>query len=292
MISTARVGGGGLFGKGHGALQQERLAATEASLKAAEERLQAPGSAQTSNVASEELQHAKKELAEKTERLAATEASLKAAEERLQAPGSAQTSNVASEELQHAKKELAEKTERLAATEASLKAAEERLQAPGSAQTSNVASEELQHAKKELAEKTAAGRHSGVLRPTKGYRLYSRQTGYEWICNVADANERLRVTEASLKAAEASITVWMALAERRKAAEAQLKAAKATEEALQERVSGLQRSLQAARGKRQNRVNGIVAKSRAVLDWVAEEDAKGPDTSAPSKQTATVTSVP
>ncbi|CAE7832523.1 unnamed protein product, partial [Symbiodinium sp. KB8] len=186
--------------------------------------------------------------------------------------------------------------ERLAATEASLKAAEERLQAPGSAQTSNVASEELQHAKKELAEKTATGRHSGVLRPTKGYRLYSRQTGYEWICNVADANERLRVTEASLKAAE----------ERRKAAEAQLKAAKATEEALQERVSGLQRSLQAARGKRQNRVNGIVAKSRAVLDWVAEEDAKdeddkstasatsatGPDTSAPSKQTATVTSVP
>ncbi|CAE7862476.1 unnamed protein product, partial [Symbiodinium necroappetens] len=108
--------------------------------------------------------------------------------------------------------------------------------------------------------------------------------------------ERLRVTEASLKAAE----------ERRQAAEAQLKAAKATEEALQERVSGLQRSLQAARGKRQNRVNGIVAKSRAVLDWVAEEDAKdeddkstasatsatGPDTSAPSKQTATVTSVP
>ncbi|CAE7487974.1 unnamed protein product, partial [Symbiodinium sp. CCMP2456] len=226
-LRAKHVRGGGLFGKGQGALQQE-------------------------------LRTAKGELAEKSERLVATEASLKAAEERLQAPDTAQTSHVASEELQNAKKELAEKTERLAATEASLKAAEERLQAPDTAQTSHVSSEELQNAKKELAEKT----------------------------------ERLRVTEASLKAAE----------EKRQAAEAQLKAAKATEEALQERVSGLQRSLQAARGKRQNRVNGIVDKSRAMLDWVAEEDAKGdeddkstvsatsttgPGTSAPSKQTAT-----
>ncbi|CAE7027843.1 EMB2654 [Symbiodinium sp. CCMP2592] len=268
-LRAKHVRGHGLFGKGQGALQQE-------------------------------LRTAKGELAEKSERLAATEESLKAAEERLQAPDSAQTSNVASEELQHAKKELAEKTERLAATEASLKAAEERLQAPDSAQTSNVASEELQHAKRELAEKTERLAATEASLKAAEERLQapdSAQTSnvaseelQHAKRELAEKTERLRVTEASLKAAE----------ERRHAAEAQVRVAKATEEVLQERVSTLQRALQVAKGKRQNRLDGIVAKSRAVLDWVAEEDAKGeedesassatsatgPDKSAPSKQPA------